>query len=127
MGQIEVTWTLHGDSDETVDLNNMLSEWEEGDWDTSDAQDTIRTKVEEHVVKAGYKKTDRVPNMDPMLNFVDVEFDGEDGPAVPDFDISVPGPDGTYSLTAKFNGPDISGGKRKKKGSKKTRSRRRRV
>lgn len=115
-GLLYVTWTLHGDQDEEVDLNGLLNEYQEGDWDVDES--IIKKGVEDHVVASGYKN----PAMVADLTAVEVEFDGEDGPAVPDFDITFPGPEGAMDVTASFK-LEMSGG-RKKKG-KKTRGRRR--
>jgi hypothetical protein len=122
-GILFLTWTLHGDKDEEIDLNSMLDEWEEGEWDTSTIQDTVSSAVEAHVVKSGYVSDDRFPRVVPSLDAVEVKFTGRDGPSVPTFDISVPGPDGTYELSATFK-LQLSGGSKKKRG-KKTRSSRR--
>ena len=122
MGQMEVTWTLHGDSDETVDLNELLNEYEEEEFDTSDIQDDIRSQVETHVTASGYRN----PSMSPKLDFVDVEFDGE-GSAVPTLKTAFAGPEGRMELTATFKLDTTSGGKRRNRRMKKSRSTRRRV
>jgi hypothetical protein len=129
-GVLYITWTLHGDQDEKVELNEMLQEWEEGEWDTATIQDTIATAVEKHVADAGYVKDDRHPRVVPSLDAVEVKFNGQDGPAVPAFDISVPGPDGMYDFTATFklemSGGRKTRGKKSRKATKKARLTRRR-
>jgi hypothetical protein len=117
-GTLEITWRKDG---RKVNLNDYVFDLEESGYDTGAMVNSVKTKVEAHVVQAGYKKTDYLPYVDKTLDVVDVEFDAASAPVVPPIDItetvtSDAGATKTLVLTGKFKF-QVSGG-RKTRGKK---------
>jgi hypothetical protein len=88
-GTLEITWRmLENDEEKRVNLNKRVYNLEERGYDTGAMVESVKTKVEAHVVQAGYKKTDYLPYVDKTLDVVDVEFDAANAPAVSPIDIT---------------------------------------